>query len=356
MICRAEIKKNAGFVLVSVLWLLVIMALAASAFSVWVDQSRSQASERQQQVRAQIKGSDIFAKVLYTYMTGERGVSGVPWPATEAKDRALQVLGFDSLEDFVSGAAPEAKARTAAGYMRMDGRVWDAGEGVRVIVQDRGGLIGLSSLSQRAVFTALAKQGGNKKMTERLQQTLYDYQDHNSYRRESGAEAHHYEKAGLPLPMNGYLRFPLQLRAVMNWTDALAGFSDASLLKTFKVDGGASVNANTASIDALRLVSSNQSMAEEIAAVSAKAPYKSIFDLPGDKSGGDDIPFSITMTGGFRFWWWHINDPVAHVYDVQFDSLESGRNTRIINWTTRVALPDELAKSPAVEIDHPFFH
>lgn len=356
MICRAEIKKNTGFVLVSVLWLLVIMVLAASAFSVWVDQSRSQASERQQQVRAQIKGSDIFAKVLYTYMAGERGVSGVPWPAIEAKDSALQALGFDSLEDFVSGAAPEAKAQTTAGYMRMDGRVWDAGEGVRVIVQDRGGLIGLSSLSQRAVFAALAKQGDKKKSAERLQQTLYDYQDHNSYRRENGAEAHHYEKAGQSLPMDGYLRFPLQLRAVMNWRDALEGLSEADLLKIFKVDGGGSINANTASVEALTLVAPNRSVAEQIAVASANKPYKSIFDLPGDESGGDDIPYSITMTGGLRFWWWHINHPIAQVYDVQFDSLVSGRNARIINWTTRVALPDELAQSPADEIDHPFFH
>lgn len=356
MICKGVTKKNAGFVLVSVLWILVIMTLAASAFSVWVDKSRSQASERQQLVLAQIKGSDVFAKVLYTYMAGERGISGVPWPTTKAKNNALQALGFDSLEDFVSGAAPEAAAQTVAGYMRMDGRIWDAGGGVRVIVQDRGGLIGLSSLSKLSVFAKLAKLSDKQVSAERLQQTLYDYQDRNSYRRANGAEAHHYKEGGQPLPMNGYLRFPLQLRAVMDWGETLESLSDASLLKIFKVDGGASINANTASIEALRLVAPSPSLAEEIVESSVKAPYKSIFDLPGDKSGGDDIPFSITMTGGFRFWWWHINHPIAQVYDVQFDSLVSGRNARIINWTTRVALPDELAKSPAVEIDHPFFH
>jgi Tfp pilus assembly protein PilX len=42
----AQRRAQGGFVLVSVLWVLVIMVLAASTFSLWVDKSREQAMER----------------------------------------------------------------------------------------------------------------------------------------------------------------------------------------------------------------------------------------------------------------------------------------------------------------------
>ena len=354
---KTVIKKDTGFVLVSVLWLLVIMVLAASAFSAWVDKSRNHAAERQQQINAQIRSRNVFSKVLYTYMTGEKGVAGVPWPALPGSENVLQELGFNRLEDFTGYATVvEVKSQTAAGFMRMDGRIWDVGGGVRVIVQDRGGLIGLSSLSRSSVFATLAGFAGKHFSAESLQHSLYDYQDHNDYRRVSGAEAHHYEKARQPSPMNGYLRSPLQLRAVMNWGEPLKSLPDARLLEMFKVEGGAFINANTASSDALTLVSANRLLAEQVAAESSKVPYKSIFDIPGDKSGGEDIPYSITLTGGLRFWWWHISHPTAQVYDVQFDPLLSGQSTRVLNWSTRVVLPDELAQGSAIEIDHPFFH
>jgi hypothetical protein len=61
-------------------------------------------------------------------------------------------------------------------------------------------------------------------------------------------------------------------------------------------------------------------------------------------------------SGGFRFWWWYEGSATAQVYDVQFEYQAPGQKAWYINWTTRVTLPDDLAKSTAIKINHPFFH
>lgn len=348
----AKCRSQGGFVLVSVLWVLVIMILAATAFSVWVDRVREQAFLRQQHAETYRKSTDALTKVVYTYLTGMKTSDGVAWPGTSG-DAPLEVK-FDSLDDFMAGAAAKVTA-SSAGYMRMDGSVLDAGGGVRVMVQDRAGLIGLSFLTDRKVFSAIANQAGKQITAERLADTLADYQDSDGVRRGQGAEEYDYRREGMPPPMNGYLRSPLQLRSVMDWDVALKARDDAWILRVFRNEGNAVINANTASADALTLVSSSEQAAQQILSARTQQPYSRASDLIKFTGGSEDLFFSIAPAAGFRFWWWHEGDTTAYVYDVQFSPLDSGAEAWYFNWTARVNLPDDLAKSTIRTIDHPFF-
>jgi hypothetical protein len=347
-------RSQQGFVLVAVLWILVIMVLAATAFSLWVDRVRDQAFMRQQQVGAYQQSTDILTKILYTYMTGIKTSEGIAWPSGDHSAPALGVQ-FDSLDDFMAGAAPKVNV-TAAGFMRMDDGVLDTGYGLRIMIQDHAGLIGMSFLSDQQVFDNIAKFSGSKLNGVRLKDTLYDYQDTDSQRKLQGAESHDYRQQGLPPPINGYLRSPLQLRSVIGWNDALSSYDDAWILRVFRAEGTAAINVNTASESALRLVLGNEDKINSLLNERELRRYDRLSDLAKFVGGAEDISLSILPSAGFRFWWWHEGDTTARVYDVQFSPLDSGAKAWYFNWTARVTLPDDLAKSTAIKIDHPFFH
>lgn len=337
----------------SVIWLLATMVLAAAAFTLWVDGARDKAVDRQQQVDARIRSSNLFHQVLFTYMTGKQGVEGVAWPGLSAVATGASA---QSVEDFFDGAVSRLTAQTAAGFMKMNGRVLDAGDGLRVMIQDRAGLIGLSFINKASVFSVLSDMGAETVSARQLSHALADYQDHDDLRRVSGGEAYHYKEFGLPAPANGFLRTPLQLRSVLHWEALLRPLSDAWLLQRFKADGNAAINVNTAQNGAIELVASDLAVAQKIISERKGRLFYSIFDIPSDAQGAESSFFSIMPSGGLRFWSWHTNHPVAQVYDVQFDPLVSGQNSWIVNWTTRVVLPDEMAQRAAVKINHPFFH
>jgi hypothetical protein len=348
---RQKYQVQSGFVLVSVLWILVIMVMAASAFSIWVDRVREQASLRQQHAETYRRSTDALTKVVYTYLTGHKTSDGVSWPGSGG---AKTVAKFDSLDDFMAGAAAKVVA-SEAGFMRLDGSVLDIGDGIRIMVQDRGGLIGLSFLADKTIFASLAAQAKNQITAERLEDTLLDYQDSDGIRRGQGAEEHDYKRTLMPPPMNGYVRSPLQLRSIIDWDVALKNRDDAWILRVFRNEGNAVVNANTAYAGALRLILNNEQNIQTIIAAREQQPYSRSSDLIKFTGGGEDLLFSTTPAAGFRFWWWHQGDTTAHVYDVQFSPLDSGTNAWYFNWTARVTLPDDLAQSTAKAIDHPFF-
>lgn len=344
--------NNRGFVLVSVLWVLVIMVLAATAFSVWVDSVREHASNRQKQVETYRASVDSLHKVVYTYMTGFKNSQGVAWPGESGGPQPT--ISFDSLDDFMGGAAPKVSA-SPAGFLHLDGAVLDLGNGMRVMVQDRAGLIGLSFLSDMRIFNAISSRNGGSVSAERLRDTLRDYQDPDGIRQLQGAEQRDYEQQGMAIPANGYLRSPLQLRSVMGWNSILAGYEDAWILRVFKAEGAGVINANTAAPQALELVVKDPELIPQIITRREQERFDGVSKLARYAGIDDEILLSILPASGIRFWWWHEGGATAHVYDVQFSPLESGVNAWYFNWSARVNLPDDLASRTAIAIDHPFF-
>lgn len=345
-----------GFVLVSVLWLLVIMIMAASAFALWVAVVRDEAGARQQRAEAHRLSTETLNKVVYTYITGLKTTQGISWPKLGTNAGVADEVYFDSFDAFMGGASPKLKNVNAAGFIKLNEDVLDVGNNLHVMVQDQGGLIGLSQLHQIDVFINLQKTiDGGFSNPYRLRDLLSDYQDSNPIASLQGAEEQEYRQRNLPLPPNGYLREPLQLRSIIDWNTLLANKSDAWILRTFKTDGNSTVNVNTAPGSVLPLVINDQAFAPEIIALRDQKNIESIFDLTKYTGGTEDIPFTISPSGGFRFWCWFKGGTTAQVYDVQFDYIAPGSNAWYINWTTRVTLPDDLAQSTSIAVDHPFF-
>jgi hypothetical protein len=350
-------KAQSGFVLVSVLWVLVIMIMAASAFAMWVSVVREEAWTRQQRMDSYRSSTESLNKIVYSYLTGIKTTQGIPWPKLGVSSEVANEVYFENFDAFLGGAAPKVKNLSEAGYIKFNEDVLDLGANVRVMVQDKNGLIGLSKLYATEVFDNLIKLTNDTKTNpQRLRDLLADYQDRNPIPALQGAEAREYRQRKLTEPLNGYLRYPLQIRSVMDWNDLLSKKSDAWILRTFKASGNSTVNVNTAPAAVLPLVLKDSANAQAIVELRNQKNIESVFDLTKYAGGTEDIPFSLMPSGGFRFWWWYEGSATAQVYDVQFEYQAPGQKAWYINWTTRVTLPDDLSKSTAIKINHPFFH
>ncbi len=347
-------KTQQGFVLVAVLWVIVILIMAASAFSVRVDNMRELAEERQKQSLFQIQSNDMLAKIVYTVMTGKKSPSGVPWPSENQVDSKSQP-GFTSLDDFLSGAAPVVIAHTTSGFLALKDDVMDIGGGMRMIVQDRAGLIGFPLLKSSKLLADIGSVGAKAVSADVLRAALVDYQDADEYRSTYGAEKKDYQSLGMAEPFNGFLRTPLQIRQVIGWQSALSNVTDGWILRYFRVDGGDGVNINTAPAQVLSWLFPSSTSVEKIVENREVEVFKSIFDMNRYLGVQEDYPFIVSPASGVRVWMWREGFPSATVYDVQFESQKAGLKSWALNWKTRVKLPDELANLPAKKIDHPFF-
>lgn len=345
--------RTSGFVLVAVLWVLVIMTLAASAFSGWVDLAREEAIKHQQQLDAKLRTVDLLARLSFAYATSPRVADGLVLPAGDG-GTARQDVTFTSLDDFMAGAAPVVKNLDSYATLRMDDSVLAAGDGVRFSIQDRGGLIGVSFLTDRRVFQNLLSQLGGRATPDQLRDWLHDYQDADDYKRLNGAESMIYQQSRRPPPRNAYLRWPLELRKVLGWDELLASMPDGELLRVFKDEGSVMVNVNSAPLPVLKLLFSNEQL-NTVLQQRSKEPIRSVSSLASLAYDDGSIPLSVIPSEGFRLWVWHENSSTAEVYDVQFSHLNAGRSAWYYHWSVRVALPHDLASSTVQEVSHPFF-
>lgn len=346
-------RRQSGMILLAVLWVMVGMTLAASLFSAWVLQSRENAAKLLNAAEAQYQARSLQAAIIYTRITAAAGPEGAAWPSAGQQSPGQQAQPmFDSLEDFLSGAPPrQAGTGGATGAaMQMDGRTLAKGK-LRIIVQDRAGLIGLLTLDD-LMLTRLA-QGTQGLNSARLRDTLNDYMDADQLHRLQGAEAPEYQRLKRSPPLDGILRSPLQLRDIIAWDDALAKYSDAWILENFRVDGGHFLNANSAPSSALQLILPKP---ETAASLLTQRPMRSALQFNALQGRGEDNFVGISPGQGLRIWWWLEGDAAATVDDIQFNALQPGRDAIGLNWSTRVALSEKLANSPVEQVDHPFFH
>lgn len=329
------------------------MTMAASVFSLWVDRSRKLAMNLIAIAEYEHTSRSAEAAIIYSRATSLGGPDGVSWPEDK---QGADAPKFDNIEDFLSGAAPQDSSKDANGYLRMRGDVLGVGN-ARLMVRDRGGLIGLLELSDRKIYARLAALDVKANVSgEYLHDTLADYMDSDQLHRLHGAEVSDYQRLGRAPPPDGVLRNPLQLRDVLGWDVVLAGKDDAWILDLIRVDGGGFINANTASQGALELVlPSAQGAAAVIKRRNVKA-FRSAVELGALLDEGEELYANIEPSDGLRIWRWQQGGMTAIVDDIQFDALQPGRDSIIRNWSSRVALSEKMAERPVEQVDHPIFH
>lgn len=207
---RALQRSQRGYVLVTVMVTMVLLALVAARLDERVAGFRDAAGQWGRWVQAQADLAAGRDELLFLMTT-----------------RPMTPLGFAGVP-----------------LLRVDGRPYRLPSGVWASVQDVRGLISVVGYDREVMARFLVLQGVPERETASLIDKLDDYNDLDDLHRLNGAEADDYAAAGLPPPRNDWPISPYELSLVLGWRDHPALWERASDHFTAIRDGW--LNPNTA--------------------------------------------------------------------------------------------------------------
>ena len=334
-----------GFVMLAVIWVLLAMLVGVALFSHWVHGSLQHAQSRQEALNASVGAHTVMSTALYIRLTGQRSAYGIAVPGAHgAQQDLLALFEFDDLGALIIDHTKASEAETFA----FDQQVWRYGV-LNFVAQDTAGLIGLTEFSHQRVVRHLLRQGRTHVRPQQLIDTYLDYRDADSQRRFSGAEAFDYRLQQRAEPLNGALRNPLQLRDVMHWEQALEPWSNGELLYRLRVEGGTSVNVNSASPEVLEWMLDDGALAQQLFEQRRNQPFTDVFGLEA-RINDESVALTIEPGDGLRFWWWEQNSPSAWVHEFHYDALTAGPAALKQDWMLRVDVPKGFTSQSPQEI------
>lgn len=206
----AQRRPAQGYVLITVMVTMVLLALVAARLDERVANFRDASLQRGRWVQAQADLAGGRDQMLYLLAT-----------------RPLTTLGF-----------------AGTPLLRVDGRPYRLPSGVWASVQDLRGLISIMNYDPGVMTRFLVAQGVPERDAAPLLDKLADYSDLDSLHRLNGAEAGAYAAAGLPPPRNDWPISPYELSLMLGWREHPALWQRASDHFTAVRDGW--LNPNTA--------------------------------------------------------------------------------------------------------------
>jgi Type II secretion system (T2SS), protein K len=207
---RAKRRPAQGYVLVTVMVTMVLLALVAARLDERVANFRDATGQWGRWVQAQadlVGGRDELLFLIATRRLTPLGFAGTP-------------------------------------LLRVDGRPYRLPSGVWASVQDMRGLISIVAHDPGVMTRFLVAQGVPEQGAAPLLDKLADYNDLDSLHRLNGAEADAYAAAGLPPPRNDWPISPFELSLILGWRDHPKLWERASDHFTAVRDGW--LNPNTA--------------------------------------------------------------------------------------------------------------
>jgi type II secretory pathway component PulK len=209
-------RPQQGFVLITVLVALVLLAVVAERLNARVNAYRERQGTWQQIAADESAIAAARDEVLFAMLTNQ-----------------LSQAGF-------------GRGRTV---LRVDGRPYRLPSGIVVSVQDARGLISVAEPDPEMMKQFLRNRGVAEEDVSPLIDKLEDYKDTDDLHRLNGAEAEEYRRAGLPPPRNDWPISPFELRLVAGWAERPALWLRASDVFTLVRDGY--LNPNTAGPEVL---------------------------------------------------------------------------------------------------------
>ncbi len=204
---------NRGYILVSTIWVLAFLSIAAAAIGEWYGRSLSLAAARVDGARGRVEELSTRATLLYKIATAQVGRSGIFLESSE--DRELE-----------KGDGFGAVVRQGIPDIIFDGTPYLGYGEARFAIQDESGLWGLVPETPVRTRDLLLSQGVEYQLADVLASRLADYVDADDLVRINGAEATEYRFAGLAPPPNSRLESIFQLQGVLGWEEIDAIWKD----------------------------------------------------------------------------------------------------------------------------------
>lgn len=305
-------KTGAGFVLVLVLAMLVILSLLAGTVAAITARLRDQALERRQQVQAEIDMASTQATLYYLLSTQSMTMGGL---TVDNRVAAAQAEAARANSEFAFQGVP------VGNEIALDARTYQGLGDTRFAIQDDAGLFGINHESLPALERLLGQAGHPPEPPPAvLFGRLMDYQDPDDLYRLDSMERDGYLRLGLPPPSNRALTTPMELRRIPGWPEALSFLSAGEINDTITVVETGSLNVNTAPARVLRTIGGMAAdAAERIVARRKVQPFlyeSAFFEFAGLPAGTENMVALYPSTSGtLKLWPSH------------------GGQVRLVHWT-----------------------
>jgi type II secretory pathway component PulK len=201
-----------GYVLITVLVALVLLALVAARLDSRVEGFREGVGNWQRWAETQTSLASARDELLFALTT-----------------RTLSPWGF---------------GQDRKGAVRVDGRPYRLSSGVLVSVQDMRGLISVSTPDPVVLRNFLLANGVTDRDIEPLLDKLADYNDTDSLKRLNGAEKKEYLAAGMAPPRNDWPISAYEVKLIMGWANLPQIYTQAGDIFTASRESW--INTNTA--------------------------------------------------------------------------------------------------------------
>lgn len=244
--CRARSER--GFVLLTVLAMVVVLALLATAAAITVSRLRREAIVQQDRLRGELDAYSTRSTLLYLLGTQRMTFGGLTVDDRVVYTAEEQAMRKVDPEDVTMSYAP------VGNEIRLDGRVYRGLGDARFALQDDRGRLSVDWAVAGTYDNLLRQLKVPVDQRGVLTDRLLDYQDSDDLPRLNGAEAPTYLQRGLPPPPNRPLLTPFELRRVLGWEKYLSAWSDAELARRLSAVRSVSINVNTAPASVLDML------------------------------------------------------------------------------------------------------
>jgi hypothetical protein len=230
-----------GFVLVTTLWVLAILTMAASFFALWTQRTVETVQQMQDDLQGEIDMYNTQTNLIYLLATQPNSIAGLTVSQVEGKKIApstLEQLANDSrsldeiLDEFVEIQKRKQSQKhlkyvsmegtynilPKGGEIALDDRSYFGSGKAYFAIQDVGGLLNVNFASEFTYNRLFDLLGIDSELHSSLVAKLQDYVDIDDLHRLNGAERYHYEEHHLPIPRNHFLTTPMETHRILDWT------------------------------------------------------------------------------------------------------------------------------------------
>ncbi len=259
-------KQNSGFILVTTIWFLLIILLAASTFALWTNRSMNVIIEQSDATKALIDIHSTKATLLYLMATKPMNTAGLVTRSAKSGDTKV-FADMDAVREAITGEE-----------IFVDGRPYRGLGLARFSLKDEAGFININSRNTNLLKRLLEKEGVPERSSDALIDKILDYTDYDDLHRLQGAEAYHYEQKNMLPPSNKPLNSELELYNVMDWKDVLD--KSPNIINNLSVNSYALINFNAASSTIIGLLNENlqQEDVELILTERNKLPFENLME------------------------------------------------------------------------------
>jgi len=350
-----SLVKTQGFVLVTTLWMLAVITIAASFFALWTEKTLSLALNLQQDVQGEIDMQSTESSLLYLLST-----------------QTFTVAGMTVTENVVNlRDDSEEMPYLPIGYeIALDDRPYFGHHSGRFALQDKRGLLNLNLLASdddinsilvRRAVRLLGLLGVKVESREPLISKLRDYVDIDNNHRLNGAEEYHYKERGLPLPSNRALLQPMECLRILDWAEQAGLWKNGQWGQLTTTALAGDLNINTAPLLILKSVEGiNVVAANRVMTARQEMPFLEVSNLSivtGGGFTGDPFELGISFypSNFTRITLWHENAKYVRQIHIQRTPFSEQGMPWIINYTVELPLIDNYTKMALHHAHTPVF-